>query len=115
MRFNCPPEMTLITVNPLRPEAELSTARILSMGGMQEGRDGFVKRIYTFFIDNVPSPKALLVGGPLSFFWAYSCLFFAGYLKRKKDLRTGYTRKIFHFLVFTSVAIVPTFLATLIL
>ena len=38
--------------------------------------------------------------------WAYLCLYFAGYLKRIKGLKTGYTRKIFHFLIFTSAVLV---------
>lgn len=36
--------------------------------------------------------------------WAYACLYFAGWLKRNKGLKTGYTRKIFHFLIFMSAA-----------
>jgi len=58
----------------------------------------------SFFIDNFPSWRAIALGGPLGLLWAYACLYFAGYLKRKKNLRTGYTRKTFHFLIFTSVA-----------
>ncbi len=62
--------------------------------------------ILDFFIDNFPSARALLTGGPLSLLWAFSCLFFAGYLKKTKHLKTGYSRKIFHFLIFMTAAFV---------
>ena len=34
--------------------------------------------------------------------WSYSCLSFAAHLKIRHRLRTGYTRKLFHVLIFTS-------------
>jgi phytol kinase len=60
--------------------------------------------LLSFILQNTPSLRILILGGPISLLWAYGCLFFAGYLKKEKGLRTGYTRKIFHFLIFTSVA-----------
>jgi len=36
--------------------------------------------------------------------WSYACLRFAGYLRCRRNLRTGYTRKIFHLLIFFTVA-----------
>ena len=62
----------------------------------------FVERVIAFFVDNFPSWRAIAVGGPMGLLWAYLCLYFAGYLKRIKGLKTGYTRKTFHFLIFTS-------------
>ena len=56
-----------------------------------------------FFRANIPSAALLMAGGPAGLAWAYACLAFAGWLKRAKSLRTGYTRKVFHFLIFTSV------------
>ncbi len=53
-------------------------------------------------MDNFPSWKAILTGGPASIAWSFSCLYFAGYLKKHKGFKTGYTRKIFHFSTFTS-------------
>ncbi|MFC1736750.1 hypothetical protein ACFL1X_11580 [Candidatus Hydrogenedentota bacterium] len=64
------------------------------------------ERTLAFFIDNFPPWKVILVGGPISFLWALVCLAFAGFMKRHKGLRTGYTRKIFHFLIFFSVALI---------
>ena len=59
--------------------------------------------VLTFFLDNFPTGREFLVGGPLGLAWAFLCLFFAGTLKRRAGLRTGYSRKIFHFLIFGSV------------
>lgn len=62
--------------------------------------------IASFFIDNFPSPTAILVGSPPGLIWAYVCLYLSGYLKKVKGLRTGYTRKIFHFLIFMTVVFI---------
>lgn len=63
-----------------------------------------MNHIFTFFSDNFPSLKAILLGGPPGIIWAYACLYLAGWLKRNKGVKTGYTRKIFHFLIFMSAA-----------
>ena len=57
-------------------------------------------------MENAPPWKTIFMGGPVGFLWALGCLTFAGAMKRHKGLRTGYTRKIFHFLIFFSVALV---------
>ena len=46
-----------------------------------------------------------LVCGPVGLLWSYLCLKAAAYLK-VRQLRTGYTRKIFHCLIFLSVVVV---------
>lgn len=38
--------------------------------------------------------------------WSYSCLSFAAHLKTNLRLRTGYTRKLFHVLIFSSAVFV---------
>ena len=38
--------------------------------------------------------------------WSYLCLRFAGYLRCDRRLRTGYTRKVFHVLIFISAVVV---------
>ena len=63
------------------------------------------ERTIAFFIENFPAWKTIFIVGPVSFLWAMGCLTFAGVMKRHKGLRTGYTRKIFHFLIFFSVAL----------
>lgn len=60
-------------------------------------------RAVAFFAENIPTWRELALGGPAGLAWAFACLAFAGWLKRR-GVRTGYTRKVFHFLVFTTVA-----------
>ena len=57
---------------------------------------------------HLPSPGIIVLAGLFSLLWAYCCLCFAAYLKRDRGLNTGYTRKIFHVLVFLSVIAVQT-------
>ena len=59
-----------------------------------------------FFAENMPGARALVLGGPLSLVWAAGCLMLAGYLKMRCGWRTGFTRKLFHFLIFGSVVVV---------
>ena len=59
-----------------------------------------------FLLDNFPTVREGLTGGPLALAWAAGCLHLAGWLKRSKDWKTGYTRKVFHFLIFASAAAV---------
>jgi phytol kinase len=60
----------------------------------------------TFFINNFPSWNSILIGCPFGIMWSYLCLYFAGYLKKRRGWKIGYTRKTFHFLIFTSVVII---------
>jgi phytol kinase len=57
-----------------------------------------------FLAANIPSRSLLLAGAPPALAWSFLCLWFAGRCKRR-GMRTGYTRKIFHFLIFVSVAV----------
>jgi phytol kinase len=66
----------------------------------------YAKGIVDFFVANSPSAKALAVGGPVALLWAAACLMFAGFLKTCGNWKTGYTRKVFHFLIFGSVVVV---------
>ena len=65
--------------------------------------NGFVDRALEFFITNFPSWEAIAIGGPLGLAWSFAALWFAGRLKQR-GTRTGYTRKVFHFLIFSTVA-----------
>lgn len=62
--------------------------------------------IIAFFVENTPPLRTILLAGPPWFLWALGCLAFAGWLKRGRGWRTGYTRKVFHFLIFFSVALI---------
>ncbi len=66
----------------------------------------FTEMFFPFFVQNFPPLNIILIGGPLGILWAYICLYISGYLKMKKGFKTGYTRKIFHFLIFMSVVVV---------
>jgi phytol kinase len=58
---------------------------------------------------HLPSPSEIALGAVFALVWAYSCLSFAGYLKVSMRLPTGYTRKVFHALIFTSAVVVHAF------
>jgi len=62
-----------------------------------------------FLLENIPTSEELLFLSPLGILWALSSLWLAGYLKRYQKFRTGYTRKIFHFLIFSSAAGIQAF------
>lgn len=65
----------------------------------------FTNNVLGFVIDNFPSWETIAIGGPLGLVWSFAALWFAGKLKRN-GMKTGYTRKVFHFLIFTSVAVI---------
>jgi len=49
--------------------------------------------------------RLVLAGALFSLLWAFGCLSLAAYLKCRRGVRTGYTRKIFHLLIFTSAVV----------
>ena len=70
-----------------------------------------IDRMLDFFVANFPSWEALAIGGPLGLAWSFAALWFAGRLKQR-GVRTGYTRKVFHFLIFSTVAMLQWRLGT---
>jgi len=64
-----------------------------------------METLINFFIENTPPLKTIILVGPLFLLWSYLCLSFAGWLKTKRQVRTGYTRKTFHILIFLSVVV----------
>lgn len=50
----------------------------------------------------------MTLGAVVALAWSYACLSFVAHLKRKARLRTGYTRKLFHLLIFTSAVLVQS-------
>lgn len=70
------------------------------------------ERTLSFFIGNIPPWKTALIGAPLGIIWAYVCLYFAGHMKKSRGYKTGYTRKIFHFLIFSSVTAIQSIWGT---
>ncbi len=57
---------------------------------------------------SLPSLSVLALGAMLALGWSYACLSFAGYLRTTRRLRAGYTRKVFHALIFISAVVVQT-------
>jgi phytol kinase len=64
-----------------------------------------------FFVNNFPSWHDIMIGGPLSLIWAFFSLRFSGFLKQK-GVKTSYTRKVFHFLIFITVTILQLVFGT---
>lgn len=69
-------------------------------------------RAAAFFAENTPTVLEGVLFGPPALVWAFACLALAGYLKRRHGWRTGYTRKVFHFLVFTTAALLQGLVGT---
>ena len=55
---------------------------------------------------NLPNPSTMILVALLALAWSYACLSLAAHLKTRFRLRSGYTRKLFHVLIFVSAAIV---------
>jgi len=71
--------------------------------------------ILFFLSENTPTGNEILLAGPLFLLWAIFSLWLAGWLKVKRGFKTGYSRKVFHFLIFASAAVVQTFFSLRIL
>ncbi len=63
-----------------------------------------METIVSFFVDNFPAPRVIATQALAGIAWAFACLWLAGRLNKNKGLKTGYTRKIFHFLIFFTAA-----------
>ena len=48
-------------------------------------------------------PSALMLGA-IGLGWGLACGHLAGWLNQRRGVRTGFTRKIFHFLIFAGAA-----------
>jgi phytol kinase len=73
--------------------------------------DALLQRLLEFVAGNAPSWRAVLLGGPPGLAWSFAALGLAGWLQRR-GARTGYTRKVFHFLIFSTVAVLEWRLGT---
>lgn len=58
------------------------------------------------FLSSLPDVRTLFTVAPIAAVDLALVAWFVGYLRTQKQVRTAYTRKIFHFLVFTEVSIV---------
>jgi phytol kinase len=62
------------------------------------------RSVWAFLGACTPSLEMVAVAGPLSLIVSSAALWFAGWLKQRRRLATGYSRKVFHLLVFASVS-----------
>jgi phytol kinase len=58
------------------------------------------------FLSSLPTPRLLLIVAPIATGYLLLVAWFVGYLRIRRNVRTAYTRKIFHFLVFTAASVV---------
>lgn len=58
------------------------------------------------FLSSLPSTRVLLSVAPIALIYVAFVAWLVGYLRTRREVRTAYTRKIFHFLIFTAVSIV---------
>jgi phytol kinase len=63
---------------------------------------GFLEQLF-------PPPYVIAIVTPLTIFLIFSFLYVSGTLKLQKNIKTNYTRKIFHFLVFTVAGVIGFF------
>jgi phytol kinase len=70
-----------------------------------------LERLSAFVSANVPTWSSALAGGPPALAWSFAALWFAGWLQRR-GAAAGYTRKVFHFLIFSTVALLEWRLGT---
>ena len=67
-----------------------------------------IEEIFDMFLFGLPDIRTTLLLLAVFSLWAFICVQITAFLKVNKGVRTGYTRKVFHFLVFVSVAIINT-------
>ncbi len=58
------------------------------------------------FLSSLPTPRLLLIVTPIAAAYLLLVAWFVGHLRTRRNVRTAYTRKIFHFLVFTAASVV---------
>lgn len=61
-----------------------------------------IRAVFDFFMLNFPPARMILFLFPVSLLWSFAALGLAGYAKRYRNWKTGYSRKLFHFLIFFS-------------
>lgn len=64
--------------------------------------NNLINHLHDFFFNAIPSMEQIIFFVPVLVVYTIVCAFFVGYLKSKKNMGTPYTRKIFHFLIFTA-------------
>jgi phytol kinase len=57
----------------------------------------------------VPSSQTIITVAPLAALYGFAAASIAGYLRVRRQVRTAYTRKVFHFMVFTMASVVQLY------
>ncbi len=65
-----------------------------------------LERGWTFFLTALPRPWMLWTLGPAMFAYGVGAGWFAGWLRHRRGVRVSYTRKIFHFSIFTMAGLI---------
>jgi len=97
--------------------ADASVARAVKyemlISRIKANDDGsFMERCRSFCVNAVPDVRLIILLGPFCLFYAYICAGYAGWLKISRGVRTPYTRKIFHFLIFTMASVMQIIAGT---
>ncbi len=95
---------TNVTFNPailLGAVQEIATVE-----PVEKKPEGLIAKGMSFIERALPSAKLTIILVPLSFFYALLAAMYVGRLKKINEVRTPYTRKIFHFLIFTMASVV---------
>jgi phytol kinase len=58
------------------------------------------------FLSSLPTTRVLFTVAPIALLYVSLVAWLVGYLHARRQVRTAYTRKMFHFLIFTAVSIV---------
>lgn len=66
----------------------------------------FAQRGVEFFLAALPAPWMLLVLAPAFLVYGVLAAWFAGWLRINRGIKTSYTRKIFHFSIFTTAGLI---------
>ncbi len=67
-----------------------------------------MERLEYLFIDNFPSIDLIMWFLPISILFGLLSLKLCGYLKLEKGWRTGYSRKLFHFITYSTVGFIQS-------
>ncbi|MCO5248605.1 MAG: hypothetical protein M9887_06640 [Chitinophagales bacterium] len=75
--------------------------------------NSFVKSVFDFFFgSNFPDLDVILILFPVFFLYVIGALRIALFFRERKNWQTAYTRKFFHFMIFTTAGIIQFFLHT---
>jgi phytol kinase len=65
-----------------------------------------LRRVLDLFLSSLPSLRTLLVVAPIALLYSSAVAWMVGWLRCVRNVRTAYTRKLFHFTIFTMATLV---------